>query len=542
MTGRLATMNMNSNNWQSKPQPNYSAQWQYGSSSYQMAIRCTNGVVTPQPTPHRDIPTQKPTCRNECERFNIAGGTPYDGVYLKQTNAVRSWKHITNSGWTLFQPSSGSWSVHDHSNALRVMTMTGSDYGDYPSNMRTWIYDSSRSYPNVEAQCSSGYGHLGCYRDTRDRMFSFKSSDNEQSLDGCATECMSKGYQLMAYQDGRECWCAHAGTDYSKYGTTSGCSNGKGGSWAADVYHLAGDGCNTPQPTQAAERCSSVQAGLNCITSDNVVDMVFVLDSSSSISAEDYRRYKEACASFIRNNLNSNSRVGILQFSHTYKRDLMLNNNVGTPNQVADFLMGINQLTGFTYMANAIEIAVDEYFVAQGRPNVPRYMVFITDGSPTTSAQSPCNVAQKLSDNRINVYAIGVGADASNPNNLVHFNCLKQVSGAQNQVTVLTSNSFESLRTDLQSATVCSALTPFDGTYEWTGGYQNSQYVYRHASTGYMLQLISGPSRWEFTGSGVDTMTQRSSDYQNNKPPTYHSTYTMGSRTYENYPVVCKVL
>jgi len=191
-------------------------------------------------------------------------------------------------------------------------------------------------------------------------------------------------------------------------------------------------------------------------------------------------------------------------------------------------------------MANAIEIAVDEYFVAEGRDNVPRYMVFITDGAPTTSGQSPCTKAQQLSDNRINVYAIGVGSAATDPNNLVHFNCLRQVSGAQNQVSVLTTNSFSSLETDLAQVSICNSLTPYDGTYEWTGANQNGDYVYRHSSTGSQLQLISGPSRWQFTGSGLDAMTQKDSDYQNGQSPVYGSTYSMGSSSYSNYPMICK--
>merc|ERR1712176_310318 len=173
--------------------------------------------------------------------------------------------------------------------------MVSTDYGDYPSTLQTWTYGAT-SYYNVQAQCSSGYASLGCYRDTRDRFFQYKSSSNNPGLDACAQECMSKGYAYMAYQNGNECWCGSTGEDYTKFGSSSACSNGLGGSWAGDVYHLVGNGCNTPRPTEAASKCSKIQAGLSCITSDNVVDVVFVLDSSSSISQSDYAQYKTACA------------------------------------------------------------------------------------------------------------------------------------------------------------------------------------------------------------------------------------------------------
>jgi len=42
----------------------------------------------------------------------------------------------------------------------------------------------------------------------------------------------------MSYQYQKDCFCGTAGDDHEKYGKSTGCANGLGGTWAADVYQI----------------------------------------------------------------------------------------------------------------------------------------------------------------------------------------------------------------------------------------------------------------------------------------------------------------
>jgi len=52
---------------------------------------------------------------------------------------------------------------------------------------------------------------------------------------------VENGYAVFAVQDGRECFTAdNASNMYQMYGPSEKCVDGKGGTWAQDVYK-AGD-------------------------------------------------------------------------------------------------------------------------------------------------------------------------------------------------------------------------------------------------------------------------------------------------------------
>ena len=56
---------------------------------------------------------------------------------------------------------------------------------------------------------------------------------------GCSERAKSMGYSVFAIQNGGECWTtSNAKATYQKYGRSSNCKNGAGGSWANDVYEI----------------------------------------------------------------------------------------------------------------------------------------------------------------------------------------------------------------------------------------------------------------------------------------------------------------
>ena len=67
-------------------------------------------------------------------------------------------------------------------------------------------------------------------------------SQRNDAIQKCAVAAMSRGYKTFALQDGGMCvGSSNAHKVYGKYGKSQDCKNdGKGGSWANEVYHLTG--------------------------------------------------------------------------------------------------------------------------------------------------------------------------------------------------------------------------------------------------------------------------------------------------------------
>jgi hypothetical protein len=89
------------------------------------------------------------------------------------------------------------------------------------------------------AKCE--YKHVGCFKDTGNRAISggFVVYDPSVVIRKCSERAKQKGNGFFAVQYNRECFTSHdAGRTYFKYGSSSGCRNGRGGSWAMNVYRF----------------------------------------------------------------------------------------------------------------------------------------------------------------------------------------------------------------------------------------------------------------------------------------------------------------
>lgn len=55
----------------------------------------------------------------------------------------------------------------------------------------------------------------------------------------CVQAAKSHDFKVFALQSGGECWSgANAQLTYDKHGPTNRCKDGKGGTWANDVYFM----------------------------------------------------------------------------------------------------------------------------------------------------------------------------------------------------------------------------------------------------------------------------------------------------------------
>nr|XP_055066680.1 collagen alpha-6(VI) chain [Misgurnus anguillicaudatus] len=140
-------------------------------------------------------------------------------------------------------------------------------------------------------------------------------------------------------------------------------------------------------------------------------DMVFLTDSSSSISTRDFKEIKAFMRTFV-SGLDIDSKkvqVGIVQFNTDPHKEVLL----GDYANKADLVQKIDKLpyrTGGTYMGKAMTSLKENYFTSAGGSrvdqNVPQIVVVVTDGDSSDDIQGPVGDLQAKG---IIIFAIGVG-------------------------------------------------------------------------------------------------------------------------------------
>lgn len=164
--------------------------------------------------------------------------------------------------------------------------------------------------------------------------------------------------------------------------------------------------------------------------SATLLDVVFVVDDSGSISDNDYITLLSTLVDFS-NNLDhapGETHLGLVTFSSSAALQLGL-----TGNQAAyqSAVGNLSQSFGQTNTSAGLSTARSE-ILTNGRAGVPKLIVLITDGTPNrpTTGIHPVtdaiNEANMIKNDGIEIYAIGVGSQvtfndldlyASNPDN-----------------------------------------------------------------------------------------------------------------------------
>lgn len=140
-------------------------------------------------------------------------------------------------------------------------------------------------------------------------------------------------------------------------------------------------------------------------------DMVFLVDSSSSISTRDFKEITTFMRTFV-SGLEIDSKkvqVGIVQFNTDPHKEVLL----GDYANKADLVQKIDKLpyrTGGTYMGKAMTSLKENYFTSAGGSrvdqNVPQIVVVVTDGDSADDIKEP---VEDLQAKGIIIFAIGVG-------------------------------------------------------------------------------------------------------------------------------------
>lgn len=164
---------------------------------------------------------------------------------------------------------------------------------------------------------------------------------------------------------------------------------------------------------------------VSTVCKDIYSDVFFLVDSSESISEEDYQKMKEFMKSVIdQSDIGETSmHVGVMQFSTRYKLEFPLTQYY-SKQEIFEAIDGMQHLNEGTRTGTAIT-EVSTYFDTNqgGRSNLAQNLVVITDGKSNDAVKDP---AAALRHKGVVVYAFGVeGANKAE---------LKDIAGSSDRV------------------------------------------------------------------------------------------------------------
>lgn len=162
---------------------------------------------------------------------------------------------------------------------------------------------------------------------------------------------------------------------------------------------------------------------MSAACSEALYDVIFLIDSSESISEEDYKKMKDFMKAVINKSNVQNVHVGVMQFSSRYKLEFGLN-EYSSEDNMSQAIDRMKQMNEGTLTGKAIT-EVSKYFDASrgGRPNQKQRLVVITDGAAQDEVKGP---AEDLRAKGVVIYVIAVGQTKTTQ--------LEDISGSQDRV------------------------------------------------------------------------------------------------------------
>ncbi|XP_023360931.1 collagen alpha-6(VI) chain [Sarcophilus harrisii] len=136
-------------------------------------------------------------------------------------------------------------------------------------------------------------------------------------------------------------------------------------------------------------------------------DIMFLVDSSGSIGAENFAKMK----TFMKNLVSKSQigadqvQIGVVQFSDVNREEFQLN-RYRTQREIADAIDRMPLLDQTTMTGSALTFVSDYFHTSKGaRPNVKKFLILITDGEAQDLVKDP---ALALRQDGIIIYSVGV--------------------------------------------------------------------------------------------------------------------------------------
>ncbi|GAB1603461.1 collagen alpha-1(XIV) chain-like, partial [Argonauta hians] len=140
-------------------------------------------------------------------------------------------------------------------------------------------------------------------------------------------------------------------------------------------------------------------------------DIVFLLDDSTSIWDNDYKKQLSFLSDFVKDITigPKKSRIGVVTFSSRPKTQFRLGDHM-SKTEVLSAIKHIDRMYGDTYTSDGLRMIREHSFSPRygGRLKASHIVIVITDGKSTIPRET-VNQAKKLHDTKAIVFAIGVG-------------------------------------------------------------------------------------------------------------------------------------
>lgn len=151
---------------------------------------------------------------------------------------------------------------------------------------------------------------------------------------------------------------------------------------------------------------------------------MFLIDGSTSIHDNDFNLMKTFITKVANGTVISKDgvHIGVVQYSDDPKDEFALDQYYDK-NKIVEEIGNIKKIDGNTYTGKALEF-ISKYFDApRGRPNVPQFLIVITDGEAHDAVAMP---AKAIRDKGVSIFSIGVGEAVTEQ--------LEEISGTREKV------------------------------------------------------------------------------------------------------------
>ncbi|RUS87547.1 hypothetical protein EGW08_004723, partial [Elysia chlorotica] len=249
---------------------------------------------------------------------------------------------------------------------------------------------------------------------------------------------------------------------------------------------------NTGNPRAAFEFLSETQ-NLDSTCTTNILDMAFIVDSSTSLSPEDFERAKQFAAD-VTGQFQvdpNNVRVAFVTYSSGYTAYFDFQRYT-TTSDVQSAILAVRKTEGGTDTHLALKYASNILFTSQAgsRPSAARVAIIITDGRSDNKIDALKN-SQELKDRGITVFVIGVGSlvERQELDNLASTPTCTHVQELQQY------SELDSLKTEIKDLS-CKALVTLDnGVFTYPCGQRTNFQVNPAAVRSIVIRPTSGSVR-----------------------------------------------
>ncbi|XP_073689768.1 collagen alpha-6(VI) chain [Garra rufa] len=156
--------------------------------------------------------------------------------------------------------------------------------------------------------------------------------------------------------------------------------------------------------------CFLVSNGQNIVCTQEMADIVLLVDGSSSIGLENFQEVREFLSSLVENFdvAPDKTRIGLVQYSDTPRTEFLLD-AYQNKEDILSYFQNLRYKTGGTFTGHALAFMLKEHFDEKAgsrkQQNVPQIAIVITDGDSQDEVESQ---ARKLRQRGIKIFAIGI--------------------------------------------------------------------------------------------------------------------------------------